>query len=55
MKSVSKSLVCLTSLAILGILAACNTTPSVTVKTDYDHAVAFGQYHSYALTQGRSV
>jgi hypothetical protein len=46
MKSVSKSLFCLTSLAIL---AACSTTPSVAVKTDYDHSVTFGKYHTYAL------
>jgi hypothetical protein len=49
MKSVSKSLYCLTSLAILCILAACNTAPPVTVKTDYDHAATFGKYHTYAL------
>src|SRR4030095_3625472 len=29
-------------------LAACNTNPYVTVKTDYDHATAFGKYHTYA-------
>ena len=45
----SKSLSCLTSLAILNILAACSTTPSVAVKTDYDHSVTFGKYHTYAL------
>jgi hypothetical protein len=49
MKSVSKSLYCLASLAILCILAACNNAPPVTVKTDYDHAATFGKYHSYAL------
>lgn len=49
MNSVFKSLSCLTSIAILSILSACSTTPSVTVKTDYDHAAAFGKYHSYAL------
>ena len=49
MKSISKILFCLTSLAILCILAACNTAPPVTVKTDYDHAATFGKYHSYAL------
>ena len=30
-------------------LAACNTSPHVTVKTDYDHAAAFGKYHTYAI------
>jgi Domain of unknown function (DUF4136) len=49
MKSISKSLQYLTSLAILCTLAACSTTPSVTVKTDYDHSATFGKYHTYAL------
>ena len=49
MKSRAKSRYCLTSLAILCILAACNTAPPVTVKTDYDHAAAFGKYHTFAL------
>jgi Domain of unknown function (DUF4136) len=49
MKSLSKSRYCLTSLVILYTLAACSTTPSVTVKTDYDHSATFGKYHSYAL------
>ena len=49
MKSISKSLQFLTSLAILCILAACSTTPSVTVNTDYDHSATFGKYHTYAL------
>ncbi len=30
-------------------LAACNTSPYVTVKTDYDHAAPFGKYHTYAI------
>jgi len=30
-------------------LAACSTSPYVTVKTDYDHAAAFGKYHTYAI------
>src|SRR5260370_32622219 len=30
-------------------LAACNSSPYVTVKTDYDHAAAFGKYHTYAI------
>jgi len=30
-------------------LAACSTNPYVTVKTDYDHAAAFGKYHTYAI------
>ena len=33
-------------------LVACNTNPYVTVKTDYDHAAAFGKYHSYAIDMG---
>ena len=49
MKFIAKSRYCLTSLVILCSLAACSTTPSVTVKTDYDHSVTFGKYHSYAL------
>jgi hypothetical protein len=30
-------------------LAACNSGPYVTVKTDYDHAAPFGKYHTYAI------
>ena len=33
-------------------LAACNSNPYVTVKTDYDHAAAFGKYHTYAIDMG---
>ena len=33
-------------------LAACNSGPYVTVKTDYDHAAAFGKYHTYAIDMG---
>lgn len=49
MKSPSKSQYCLTSLVILCTLVACSTTPSVAVKTDYDHSATFDKYHSYAL------
>ncbi len=49
MKSISKSLQFLTSLAILCTLAACSTTPPVTVKTDYDHSAKFGKNHTYSL------
>lgn len=34
---------------IFCILAACSTAPQVTIKTDYDHAATFGQYHTYAI------
>jgi hypothetical protein len=34
---------------ILCALAACNATPPVSVKTDYDHSASFGKYHTYAL------
>ena len=33
-------------------LAACSSSPYVTVKTDYDHAAAFGKYHTYAIDMG---
>ena len=49
MKSLSKSQYCLTSLVILCTLAACSTTPSVDVKTDYDHSAKFGKYHTYEI------
>ena len=49
MKPLSKSQYCLTSLVILCTLASCSTTPSVTVKTDYDHSATFGKYHTYAV------
>jgi Domain of unknown function (DUF4136) len=29
------------------LLAACATTPSVSVQTDYDHSISFGRYHTY--------
>lgn len=38
--------------AIVCGLAACTTAPSVTVKTDYDHSVPFGRYHTYVLDMG---
>jgi Domain of unknown function (DUF4136) len=49
MKFLSKARYCLPSLVILCTLVACSTTPSVSVKTDYDHAAVFGKYHTYAL------
>ena len=49
MKSLFKPQYALTSLVILCTLAACSTTPSVAVKTDYDHSATFGKYHTYAL------
>lgn len=49
MKSLSKPQYCLTSLLTLCTLVACSTTPSVTVKTDYDHSATFARYHTYAL------
>src|SRR3954468_19464021 len=49
MKSVSQYIYCLTSLAILCVLPACNNAPLITVNTDYDHAATFGKYHSYGL------
>ena len=52
MKSISKSLRYLTSLLIACTLAACSTTPPVSVKTDYDHSATFGKYHTYALDAG---
>jgi hypothetical protein len=48
MKSLSKFQYCLPSLVILCTLGACST-PSVSVKTDYDHAAAFANYRTYAL------
>jgi len=33
-----KTLPCLTSITVICALTACSTAPSVTVKTDYDHA-----------------
>ena len=49
MKSKSKSLRHLFVPLIFGVLVACNATPPVTVKTDYDHSATFGKYHTYAL------
>jgi len=36
-------------LLICYTLAACSSSPYVTVKTDYDHAAALGKYHTYAI------
>jgi hypothetical protein len=49
MKSISKPLYCLTSLAILCALAACDTTTPVTVNTAADPTAVFGKYHTYAI------
>jgi hypothetical protein len=49
MKSKSKSFRHIFVPLILGLLAACNATPPVSVKTDYDHSATFGKYHTYAL------
>jgi hypothetical protein len=49
MKPKSKSSRYLIVPLIVCTLAACNTAPQVTVKTDYDHAATFGKYHTYAL------
>src|SRR5215470_12696923 len=46
MKPMSKSFRYLIVSVLLSGLAACT---SVTVKTDYDHSVAFGKYHTYTL------
>ncbi len=49
MKSKFKTLPCLTSITVICALTACSTAPSVTVKTDHDHAATFGKYHAYAI------
>ena len=49
MKLKFKTLPCLTSINVICALTACSTAPSVTVKTDYDHAATFGKYHTYAI------
>ncbi len=49
MKLKFKTLPCLTSITVICALRACSTAPSVTVKTDYDHAATFGKYHTYAI------
>jgi surface antigen len=49
MKFISKLPYYLTSLAILGILAACDTMTPVTVNTSADPTATFGKYHTYAL------
>jgi uncharacterized protein DUF4136 len=46
MKSISKSFRYLRLAVAFCGLAACT---SVTVKTDYDHSVSFGKYHTYTL------
>jgi hypothetical protein len=46
MKSIVNSFRGLTVAVILCGLASCT---SVTVKTDYDHSVPFGKYHTYTL------
>jgi Domain of unknown function (DUF4136) len=38
----------ISNLALFGAIALCGCS-SVSVKTDYDHAAAFGRYHTYAL------
>lgn len=35
--------------AVVGGLAACSTTPRITVNTDYDHAANFGKFRTYAI------
>ena len=49
MKSTSKPLYYLAGVAILSILAACDTTTPVTVNTSASPTASFGQYHTYAL------
>jgi Domain of unknown function (DUF4136) len=49
MKSKSKLFKDVFAPLILGVLAACNAAPPVSVKTDYDHSASFGKYHTYAL------
>lgn len=49
MKSISNLTRYLIIPAVAGLLAACATAPNVSVTTDYDHAAAFGNYHTYAL------
>ena len=49
MKPKSKSSRHLIVPLIFCTLVACSTTPSVTVKTDYDHSATFGKYHTYSL------
>ena len=49
MKSISKLLYYLTSLTILCLLAACDTTTPVTVNTAADPTATFGKYHTYAI------
>jgi Domain of unknown function (DUF4136) len=34
---------------VVGGLAACSTTPRITVNTDYDHAANFGKFRTYAI------
>jgi hypothetical protein len=52
MKSKSESLRHAFVPLILGLLVACNATPRVSIKTDYDHSATFGKYHTYTLDAG---
>ena len=49
MKSISKLLCVLAIPAIACLLAACATTPNVSVASDYDHSASFGNYHTYSF------
>lgn len=49
MKSIFKPLSYLAGVAILSILAACDTTTPVTVNTSASPTASFGKYHTYAL------
>ena len=51
MKPISKSFRYLIVFIVLCGLAACT---SVTIKTDYDHSVSFGKYHTYMLDTAAS-
>ena len=49
MKPKSRPSRCLIVPLIFCTLVGCSTTPSVDVKTDYDHSATFGKYHTYAI------
>lgn len=51
----SKSLGVLLLLTASGLLGSCASGPQVSVKTDYNHAAQFAQYHSYALDLGQTI